>query len=65
MSHDALVAGSFVSGMTLVFGGFLLNRLQGGALWLLPIYYKPAAMYVYFGGVAIFLAGIGAAEIFY
>jgi hypothetical protein len=64
MTHDTMILGSLFLGLVVIIAGIVLNARSGGGLWDLPTKYRPAAMYLYFGGYAIVLAGYAVAKIF-
>lgn len=64
MNHDQLTTAGWCLGLAMMVGGFVLNNRLGGDLWDWPIDYKPAAMYVYFGGVLTIMLGVVVADSF-
>jgi hypothetical protein len=65
MTHDTMILSSLFLGLVVITAGIVLNVRSGGGLWDLPTKYQPGAMYLYFGGYAIVLAGYAVAQIFF
>ena len=59
-----VVLASFALGTLMIVAAFFLNRRLGGDRWGNPFTYKPAAMYLCWGGVAVNLLGVAVAKIF-
>jgi hypothetical protein len=62
--RNLLISWSIVICVAMLIAAVVINRKQGGEWRALPTHYTPLAQYLYFGGLAVYVAAVAVARIF-